>query len=144
MLEVCTYAVLTIIVDLCMNRQGRLVCGGVNLDHIDEPLDVWKATVSTYQVLLHEVYYCSYVSHHYRFYISHQSVVSNTLAVQTRLLSCHSLDAASIEICCLRRKQEQCSCTKLLCFALGHRKNAACNCCRCCYYCCCYYCYYCY
>eukprot|EP00611_Tribonema_gayanum_P013838 TRINITY_DN2505_c0_g1_i2.p1 TRINITY_DN2505_c0_g1~~TRINITY_DN2505_c0_g1_i2.p1 ORF type:complete len:357 (-),score=118.32 TRINITY_DN2505_c0_g1_i2:558-1628(-) len=32
------------------DRQGRLVCGGVNLDHIDEALDVWHATVSTYQI----------------------------------------------------------------------------------------------
>jgi hypothetical protein len=41
----CVYFVLV------YDRQGRLVCGGVNLDHIDEPLHVWKATASTYQVL---------------------------------------------------------------------------------------------
>eukprot|EP00903_Cladosiphon_okamuranus_P015179 g14033.t1 len=32
------------------DRQGRFVCGGVNLDNIDEPPDVWKPRARIYRV----------------------------------------------------------------------------------------------
>jgi L-arabinonolactonase len=33
------------------DRQGRFICGGVNLHHIDEALDIWLPTQSTYQII---------------------------------------------------------------------------------------------
>lgn len=32
------------------DRQGRFVCGGINLENIDEPADVWKPRARVYRV----------------------------------------------------------------------------------------------